>query len=261
MILLRSKGGLGNQVFQIIYALLNSKDKEAIYVDNSLFKMRFADDYAGMHFLASKVIKKDLNKKIVYFSFGHILSRLFWKFSYPLKSFFKFFNITLLDDYFSDVNFFPLTIEYQKFFDLKYEFNEYKIDDNSVIIHVRKGDYNNSINSQIYYNCEPAYFKKAVELIRAKVPEANFFVMSNDNDWVRKNFTFLDNYRLLEIEDPIISFKLMSQFSYFIISNSTFSWWPAFISKSKNVYVPKKWFLDDTKNKNLYPDNWIKVDV
>ena len=36
-----------------------------------------------------------------------------------------------------------------------------------------------------------------------------------------------------------------------IASNSTFCWWPIFLSKNKNWYMPKKWL----KNKDIFEAN------
>ncbi len=252
MKLLRLKGGLGNQIFQIIHLLLSTSGKKPIYIDVSLFGQKFAADYAGAHILVDKVLSPDAAKRIKFIKLAPGVSRIFWKIGNRFKSIF-------LDDYFSDINLFPADLDYKQFFDLECDYPSITVDERSVLIHVRKGDYTNSVNAQIYFNCEADYFAKAVELISKKIDSPKFFVMSNDNNWVRENFHFLGDYKILEIDDPILSFKVMSKFSNFIISNSTFSWWPAFLTKSKNVYAPKKWYPDDKKNINLYPDFWTKV--
>jgi hypothetical protein len=253
MIFLRLKGGLGNQIFQVVYTLLKTSHQESVYVDMSNFGRQFDKDYAAGDFLVNQVLAKKFKKKYKFINIGYRLSSLFWKIGGKFKKFF-------LDDYFSDVRNFPCEIDYRDFFDLDCDYNEILIDEKSVLIHVRKGDYTNSVNSKIYFNCGVEYFATAVDLISKKIKDPKFFIMSNDNNWVRENFHFLQEYKILEISDPVLSFKVMSKFSNFILSNSTFSWWPAFLTKSSSVYVPHKWFLDDKKNINLYPDYWVKVE-
>jgi hypothetical protein len=52
----------------------------------------------------------------------------------------------------------------------------------------------------------------------------------------------------------------MSLCDYHIIGNSTFSWWGAWLSNSKQIIAPSQWFDGDLKtNKldDLYLDDWI----
>jgi hypothetical protein len=46
-----------------------------------------------------------------------------------------------------------------------------------------------------------------------------------------------------------------------VISNSTFSWWPAFLSQTSVATVcPSDWFLNMEQPLELIPNNWIKID-
>jgi hypothetical protein len=55
---------------------------------------------------------------------------------------------------------------------------------------------------------------------------------------------------------------LMSKCSDFIIANSTFSWWGAWLAGRGKVIAPKIWFGSALNHKNtqdLYLDKWIKI--
>ncbi len=258
MKILRANGGLGNQIFQIIYLLINSRPGEKLFVDISLFSKIFEKDYAGAQFIASEVLSMEANARLSYFNVGHLLSRSFWK----LLNKINLGKKLVIDDYCSRASYFPKEFNYKKFFNLEVDpiyYSKYQIDESSVLIHVRKGDYTNSINSKIYFNCDVEFFQSAILEMTKKVSTPNFFVVSNDNEWVLQNFTFLNDYKIIDLADPVVSFKIMSKFSNFIISNSTFSWWPAMLTKSRNVVVPRKWFLDEKLNKDLYPSHWTQI--
>ena len=54
----------------------------------------------------------------------------------------------------------------------------------------------------------------------------------------------------------------MRNCKYFIIPNSSFAWWAAWLSDSvgKIVIAPKKWFSDTSINTtDLIPSDWIRI--
>ena len=48
----------------------------------------------------------------------------------------------------------------------------------------------------------------------------------------------------------------------YVISNSTFSWWGAFLSYNENAIVvaPSPWFKAMSQPKMLIPNNWVEID-
>lgn len=118
---------------------------------------------------------------------------------------------------------------------------------NSVGIHVRKGaDY----QKRIWYQntCSIEYYRKAVELIREKVTDPHFYVFTDNPEWVKENMSFFD-YELVDGNPGYgwgshCDMQLMSLCKHNIISNSTYSWWGAFLNKhtDKIVIGPKIWF-------------------
>ena len=56
----------------------------------------------------------------------------------------------------------------------------------------------------------------------------------------------------------------MTHCKYFIIPNSTFGWWAAWLSDYDNkiVITPEQWFTDpllQTQTQDLRPESWIKI--
>jgi hypothetical protein len=53
----------------------------------------------------------------------------------------------------------------------------------------------------------------------------------------------------------------MSSCNHNIISNSSFSWWAAWIGEEKNkiVIAPQPWFNKIKYDKKLTPDHWILI--
>lgn len=101
---------------------------------------------------------------------------------------------------------------------------------NSVSVHVRRGDYLDSENLALFGNiCTPAYYRKALEAIRRKVPNAHFYLFSDDIPYVKKEFSG-DDYTVVDFNHGKESFYdiwLMSKCRHNICANSTFSFWGA----------------------------------
>lgn len=143
--------------------------------------------------------------------------------------------------------------------------NEYLafVKDNNVIsLHVRRGDYLKPENQNMLGACSNDYYQKAVNILLEKYPSSHLLVFSDDTAWVEENLHFdipmkvVQNYEI----QPFWYIMLMSKCRHHVISNSTFSWWGAFLNNNSNksVVIPSKWY-SDKENPEIYFDNWIKV--
>jgi len=139
---------------------------------------------------------------------------------------------------------------------LNYESNE-----SNILIHVRRSDYlrtNQALNN--------LYYKKAIEILSAKVSNPIFNVYTDDAEWVRKESVFKKVDRIFSSssskKDTIDTFALMLKNNHFIISNSTYSFLAAYLKESEEsiVTIPKPWMIDKNLSYNLYPQNWIKIE-
>ena len=122
----------------------------------------------------------------------------------------------------------------------------------SCSIHVRRGDY--ITLKQIYHNLDKDYYMKSLERIN---PSGPIYIFSDDINWCRENIDVKNaiySANNSEIED----FQLMRSCNHNIISNSTFSWWSAWLNcnQNKKIMQPKLWFRRKTQGKLLNP-NWM----
>ncbi len=111
--------------------------------------------------------------------------------------------------------------------------------ENSVAVHVRNFSIENNFSTS---ERGFSYYKNAISLIESKVINPHYFIFSDST--VSPNIVNLfpiGRYSLLEhnfsVQNSIYDLLLMSKCSYFIITNSTFSWWGAWLSPFNNKIV------------------------
>ena len=135
---------------------------------------------------------------------------------------------------------------------------------NSVSIHVRRGDFMNEENWSIFGSvCTVEYFKEAINKIDNLLENPHYFVFSNDITWVKENLNF-KNFTIVDCNKGKDSWKdmmLMSKCKHNINSNSTFSWWGAWLNRNEDklVIVPY-YFCNNLSTKDFYPNTWIKLE-
>jgi hypothetical protein len=135
----------------------------------------------------------------------------------------------------------------------------------AVSLHIRRGDYLDGENSQIFSRCEGSYYLKAMDLMLGCFPDAHFFVFSDDLEWAEQNLAAnpkLSYVANKHLERDWESIYLMSQCQHHIIANSSFSWWGAWLAKNpeKVVIAPRSWFVKDKNNNKVsLPENWLKI--
>lgn len=138
--------------------------------------------------------------------------------------------------------------------------------ENPVAVHIRRGDYVSNPNANKFHGVLSLdYYREAVRLITDKMPNAQFYVFSDDASWVKEHFSFLKNPVFVDFNRDAnnhMDIFLMSNCKHNIIANSGFSWWGAYLNDNKNktVIAPETWFLaKDMNAKDVKPEGWISI--
>ena len=139
---------------------------------------------------------------------------------------------------------------------------------NAVYINIRRTDYAAlQVNKDFFGELGMDYYDKAIATIKGKVPAPHFFVFSDDMKWAKENFrtdagpvTFVgDEYVGYKYSDRL---RLMAACEHFIIANSTFAWWGAWLGSrpGKIVIAPRNWVSDPSlSTDDLIPPTWIRI--
>jgi hypothetical protein len=142
-------------------------------------------------------------------------------------------------------------------------YNNYPFFKNSTVaaINVRRGDYLHLDQSVNHPSVSLEYINEAYK----HLPQHDvLLVMSDDIEWCKENINFPnivfnDNSKFWNEE----GIWLLSLCDYFIISNSTYSWWGAWMSKNTNKVVisPSTWFGPGVNEdpKDIWCEDWIKI--
>lgn len=122
----------------------------------------------------------------------------------------------------------------------------------SIAIHIRRQDF---VSNQAYYQLPITYFYNALEQW-TDWRECNIIIFSDDIEYCKVHFKCLPNVQFAQGND-IEDLCLMSQCDRFILSNSSYSWWAAYLSGSKDVIRPDCLFDGEYAKTHNDKDFWI----
>ncbi|MFA7193542.1 MAG: alpha-1,2-fucosyltransferase [Candidatus Paceibacterota bacterium] len=293
MIITKIKGGLGNQMFEYATGrFLAYKTGADLYLDANQIpshKKEISRDFDLIKFnIQAKPASIEEIQKIKN-PFGRISDimrkisqKIFFKYRIDFHpSFLKKIENKLkknksayVEGYFqSEKNFLEIREILLQELSLKEEFKSETFKDlqteiqncHSVSVHVRRGDYVQNPGARRYHGiCSLKYYQNAINTIKESVENPSFYFFSDDPAWVSENFDLSENSEI--ISDKNLSAPeeliLMSTCKHNIISNSTFSWWGAWLNKNhdKLVIAPTPWIQQwPSPHKNIIPETWIQL--
>ena len=278
MVVIGLDSGMGNQMFQYAlgYALSHNKCVD-LYIDLSFFSLN-ARPYALNHFNISakefsipQLPSENTSYRVIWkvvklFKLGMFKtlfiredSKDYYKYrpeyfvtnkNMYINGFWQ--NYRYFDAYKNDLKN-EFTIKNQKITKQMQKLIDEVQEVESVAIHIRKGDYSKCdgwmLSDDYYLRAIEQYYNKKVV----------FYVFCEDIECIKKimegtNYVVVSkNFNL----DDVQEFWVMKSCKNHIISNSTYSWWAAYLADSGKTIAPVfKWWGND-----FYPDDWTKIEV
>ena len=281
MIIIKLKGGLGNQMFQYAAAkalAIHNKTQTKLDISEYSTDQLRNFDLTKLNADIAVATESEIKRLKAYNSLDRVISRMtpinkrrFYKepFFHFDNNFFKLGPDIYIQGYFQSEKYFsPIQEIIRKEYTLK-ETIQCKVEKlshelkyvNSVSIHIRKGDYQNKETQDVHGILPIEYYHKAIRKIRQLVADPKFYIFTDDKRWAEDNFNVPNstivsgNFSTDHFED----LYLMTQCSHNIIANSSFSWWGAWLNANpnKNVIAPLKWFNNGPSDvQDLIPETW-----
>jgi hypothetical protein len=126
--------------------------------------------------------------------------------------------------------------------------------ENPVAIHIRRGD---QVAHPNMWNVSLEYIQAALK--QFSDDQYTFLIFSDDIEWCKQ--VFPDGVVFIEGNNQYNDLCLMSLCNHNIISNSSYSWWAAYLNQNKNkkIVAPSNWFIPAKPLTDLYPNNWIII--
>ena len=271
MIIVKLTGGIGNQLFQYYLGKnLSIKNKDELILDISEFndKKRQLRTY-GLSFFNIKV--KVLSEKDLKYNDLKIIKEKS-EFIFDPMVFNNKENI-FLQGYWQNQKYFyeikdiikdEITLKKEFQFDISKKTDGMLKKENTVAVHIRRGDYiKNRMIRKMFNVCDVKYYNKAINKMAELLKNPTFLFFSDDINWVKKNIKTKFPYLFISGNRDYEDFIIMQNCKHNIISNSSFSWWAAWLNNNKNkiVVAPSQWINDNNINySDLIPPGWIKID-
>ncbi|EOS34161.1 MAG: alpha-1,2-fucosyltransferase [Lachnospiraceae bacterium] len=293
MIIVKIYEGLGNQLFQYAFARSIQVNGKKVFLDTSgytdqLFPLCRTSTRRRYQLNCFNIRIKEVEKKnIEKYSFliqedmfGKLISKLaklhLWMYKVTIQQNAQEYKESYLNTrgnvyykgwfqnpkYFSSIRRLLLKEITPKYkIRIPAELRELLQEDNIVAVHCRRGDY------QYIRNCLPVnYYKKAMAYMEKKLGVPRYLFFSDDLSWVKRQFGNKDNNYYIEDYGKFEDYQelmIMSRCRNFIIANSTFSWWAAWLCSYENkvVIMPRVWTYVGGQGVEMsdFPADWIRI--
>jgi len=291
MIIVRLKGGMGNQMFQYAFGrriadlhqtqlkldlsmLLDRNKGDFVYrdYDLSIFNIQpeFVIDPSLLRFLfkikskytsrivsklsvGSKNYIKEKHFHVVEDVLQHPPNNTIYEGWWQSEQYFKSISKDIRKDFFFKQDI--LSDSLSLYHDIK--------NTNAVCLNVRRTDF---LKIDALNTTNLDYFLRSAKYMGEQLTNPVFYIFSDDVEWCIQNIKLEYPVRIVNHEHKGEKFsnylQLMIACQHFIIPNSSFAWWAVWLNEnpSKIVVAPQNWFADPQFNtKDIVPKNWIRL--
>jgi len=252
-------GGLGNQMFGWAFGRSLSLELGAdLFIDDSALAVHKVKRELTLDIFPNIELNRVDNKGLVA----------------DFADFSVIYSNTYIDEIFKELDGKPIeTLNINGYFQSKklfekhldvikkdFELPKRTLKDNAVSLQVRRGDY---VGNEFHEVCTIDYYNKAIDMMKSKLGNPTFYIISEDPEWVINNLQFGElNYEIPERKSSKPErddFETMMSCDFHIISNSSFGWWPA-IFAAREVISPSRWY-PDKKDNEMIQSNWITIET
>lgn len=271
------RGGLGNQMFQFAYAYSISKNngfdivldareysnyywpfglKDFVLSNNAhlceMKRLKYDFRIKKFHiyqYLRKKITNKELIPSKRLLKKGFVFSDIYC----PSPTQFIYKSDLYLYGYFQDVKYLlPIKDDLINFFSLKHTSKKLEnyldlISDDSIAVSMRFAEKIELSKGEKYIYSDAEYYSKAINHICNKKKKKRLVIMSNNLEKAKKileNVNFLAESIFIEGLNAQEQIEVFKKCNDFVISNSTFAWWGAFLGSNGDsiVVAPRIWY-------------------
>jgi hypothetical protein len=264
-------GGLGNQLFQLSHAITLSLETGAHLrllppIQGRTFNLNWLGFEPFSAYRAS-IDEGSLSLRQIIDCF----CRISFRYSEP-----AFVSTPKLDwesgyqihGYFQSENFFVnFKNEIKQFYLIKlraassYDFTAKE----GINIHARFGDMARNKKARDFHGViDDAYLVRALSILGYLTNDFNLNLVSDDIESVRREIPLTAQlaHRIFSSQNSLDDLRFLAESDRLIISNSTFSWWAAYLSNAR-VVAPRKWFAGSYESLQLstflYQRDWLVI--
>lgn len=268
MITVALQGGLGNQLFQYAYGRARMASGEDVIFDTSFFEVN--TKYTKREYLLNNFLISDSIKTVQKYPQQKLLTRIICKLDVTRRVRYSMANLKkgnfYADGYYvSEKYFVKIRDTILKEVTLRQKSEKYKEWEqkilsakNPLMIHARRTDH---IVNKTFTRIEAPYYQEALKQFD---DDCEIFGFSDNAEWlqgvIKRPMTMVSGQGFTDYEELM----LMSLGKNFIIANSTYSWWGAWLSTypGKKIVALKKWYASifwKWPNEDVAFDGWVRI--
>lgn len=249
MILIRLKGGIGNQIFQFSEFIFWKQKGFNVILDTSFYMYKNTHGGPELHKYFSCVRYSARSVTVLILILDQLHRIIFRKPLVKIKA-------SAAQNGYLSLKTIP-EIKKNYLSHLRKTKISNKVQDDVCVMHIRGGDYLLGNNTRIYSQLDESYYLKAINKMQDSSCVKLVNVVTDDKAHASKIIHLLQaktgiDFKLSSPSNSYSDFEKIRVARKKILSNSTFSLWAALIGNDAEIIAPLTWFQEDSENKKYY---------